>query len=324
MVGNMKKLLSHTLASVFAFTMLLLSQQVFAQIPVDNTKWRVAGIEDAHSQFIYHPTPWHFQANNTVEAAGYWHSTWKKLSGPRVQMADGTEVIFVSPRVFVALLNGKPTRLGQLLSGEAGAPEAFKASSLPVQNTCWRVAGIENSDENEPFVYHPWAWHFEANGKVGAGPEWTYPSIPNEYKIPSGSGTRSWETTWKRNDAGLIINSAQGQGWVLWEEQLFFLNENVFVTLQDGEPYRLGQRTTCIATATPPPPHSGTPGGGSSCNQEICAAGEICLSCGISVSCQPQGSTCCQPESAGVSVLICSSMQKCGQCGDTIVSPCCK
>ena len=111
------------LAFIFCFVALLLSAlpvQAIDSSLVNDTSWNVASFE--HGELGgYHPVPWIFHPDKTVNAGNLWAGVWTEVGKDRISVAialtsgqvDRCTVIFVSPRWFVAVKNGDLYRLGK-------------------------------------------------------------------------------------------------------------------------------------------------------------------------------------------------------------------
>ncbi len=91
-------------------------------LPVKNTAWDVSSFEQAGAISGYHPTPWVFQSNGKVSAAGYWKATWKRSTCDKINVnlitdregeIDKFDVIFVTSSRFVAVKNNMLYRFGK-------------------------------------------------------------------------------------------------------------------------------------------------------------------------------------------------------------------
>jgi hypothetical protein len=106
---------------------LIVTSTAYAVEPdlVDNTEWDVGAVNDSNFALSTpHPTPWIFEQDGTVSAAGYWTGVWASAPGSNVLKVviltngggtDIFEVKFLTPTWFVATKNGKLYRVGKRL-----------------------------------------------------------------------------------------------------------------------------------------------------------------------------------------------------------------
>jgi hypothetical protein len=99
------------------FMQLIMSQSINSSL-VNETSWHVATFEQGNVG-DYHPVPWVFHPDKTVNAGNLWAGVWTEVGTDRIKIeikatSDTFDVIFVSGRWFVAVKNGDLYRLGKL------------------------------------------------------------------------------------------------------------------------------------------------------------------------------------------------------------------
>ena len=93
-------------------------------LPVNDTSWEVAVMDNDGTIGNYHSTPWVFKADGTMSAEGYWEGTWYRNACDKIRASthamdgsrvDNFEVIFVTSQRFVAIKNDILYRFGKKL-----------------------------------------------------------------------------------------------------------------------------------------------------------------------------------------------------------------
>ena len=110
-------------SSAFCFAAFLLSALPASAIDsslVNETRWSVAQFESGKPS-NYHSVPWVFHPARQVNAGSLWSGAWRDAWADKIAVqitfatggTDMFEVVFLSPRWFVAMKNGELYRLGK-------------------------------------------------------------------------------------------------------------------------------------------------------------------------------------------------------------------
>ncbi len=111
--------------SLVSLVILLTSTYVLAApncvLPIDNTSWDVAALDNNGAIGSYHPTPWVFKNDGQMSAEGYWKGTWYRNACDKIHASithnsgkeDVFEVIFATSQRFIATKNGNLYRFGK-------------------------------------------------------------------------------------------------------------------------------------------------------------------------------------------------------------------
>jgi hypothetical protein len=111
----MKRLLGILLCLSFPFVSWALDYAL-----VDETSWNVGSYENG-AKGPFHPVPWRFHSDKTVNAGNLWKGIWQVERGNRMKVmimhqdsaTDIFEVDFINATEFIAFKNGQPYRWGQ-------------------------------------------------------------------------------------------------------------------------------------------------------------------------------------------------------------------
>ena len=104
---------------VVSMVLVVVSTNVFAvnERYVDGKNWSVTDFDENYNPKAYHPVPWVFHRNGTVEAGNLWKGTWTDLGEDKIRMKIGNDdpfiVIFLSDKWFIAIKGGDLYRLGR-------------------------------------------------------------------------------------------------------------------------------------------------------------------------------------------------------------------
>ena len=87
---------------------------------VNETRWSVAQFENGKPS-NYHSVPWVFHPARQVNSGALWSGVWRDAGADKIAVqitfatggTDTFEVVFLSPRWFVAMKNGEVYRLGK-------------------------------------------------------------------------------------------------------------------------------------------------------------------------------------------------------------------